>query len=193
MAPLLAVACAGYIMPRPSFYWPDMAQSKLTGKGVFVISRNVSSKIVMVGAELSPPAKKQVLLGKGIRRLLAEVASNVFEKSEVYDGYPPRIDKTKGLRCLLEVEEAGCQVRSALSSEGRPVIDCAIAIRVAFKDYAGGGIGSRVIELSGLSSITHAGNDKKLDSEIEKAVGQSMSDLGRKLASEIVNAYGARM
>gem|GEM_PF-5846025 len=193
LAPLLAVACAGYIMPRPSFYWPDMAQSKITGKGVFVVSKNVSSKVVEVGAELSPPAKKQVLLGKGIRQLLADVGNTVFEKSEIYDGIRPQTGKSKGLRCLLRLEEADCRMRTLQSSEGAPVIQCAVSIKVVFEDYAVGRIGSRVIELSGLSSIARAGNDKKLDSEIKKAVGESLNDLGRKLAAEIVNAYGARM
>ncbi len=192
-APLIVIACAGYIMPRPSFYWPDMAKSKIAGKGIFVINKKISSRIVVVGGELTPPSEKQVLLGQGIRRLLADVGKTVFEKSAVLDGFPPRPEKTKQLRCLLAVDDADCQVQMTQSSEGSPLLRCAVTVKVKFEDFAKGRVGSRIIELSGQSSVVVGGSGKKLDSEIKRVVDESLTDLGRKLAAEIVNVYGARM
>lgn len=185
--------CAGYIMPRPNFYWPDMAKSKIAGKGAIVIDRAILTNEIITGDEFEPSFKTKVLVGKGMRNLFADVVKTVFENSAIYENEPKPSDMKK-IRCLIRIDSVFCLILPESSADRKsPAVGCKLTISGRFEKLADLATKRREFVISGSSSVAYSGTTRQAQKAIKSAVSDGLSDLGHKLAAEIVNTYGARL
>jgi hypothetical protein len=190
--------CSAHIRPKPNFIWPEMADSKISGKLALFISPHAEKAVTksLPGDEFK---HNDLMIGQATARLVHQVCLSVFQDVVVFDKMPDTQQlKDAGFRGILKLDSIATIINMPKSSlMGDSAIYTDMSIRLGLNCSAEDFLIKQEIP----STFGPDGQyGKKFSGKEIKAIDKILKDLserilkesGANLAQSLANIYGAR-
>jgi hypothetical protein len=194
----LIAGCAAHIRPNPNFTWPEMADSKVSGKLAVYITPNAADKIVK-----NDPASEfhhsDLLIGQAAVKLTEQACLSVFDSVEILKQLPDIAKlKAAGYRGVIKLDSIITEITlPTKSAEGDSVSFSDISIRLGLSYSAEDFLIDQMLPPSfgpdgQYGKKMNQQDMKKLDGVLKDITGRILDESGKILAQSLVNIYGAR-
>lgn len=192
------IGCSAHIRPQPKFSWPEMADSKISGKLALYISPAVAKSIArpLPADDLK---HKDLIIGPAAAKLVQQACISVFQEVIIFDKLP-NIEqlKTAGFRGIFRLDSIITIINMPRSSiNGDSTVYTDISVRLGLSCSAEDFLIKRdVPPVFGPDGQYGKKFNRKEINAIDKILKdlseRILKESGQNIAQSLVNIYGAR-
>jgi hypothetical protein len=195
---ILLSGCSAHIRPKSAFNWPEMADSKISGKLAIYISPEVTGKV----AKSNPASKyhhNNLMIGAAAAKLTEQACQSVFQNVVIIKQLPVNADlKAAGFRGVLKLDSIIAEiVMPSDSIQGDSISYTDMSIRLGLNYSTEDFLIDQVLPPSfgpdGQYGKKISSKDiKNLNTPLKEITNRILIESGKILAQSLVNIYGAR-
>ncbi len=190
--------CSAHIRPQPKFTWPEMAESKISGKFALYLSPK-AVKSVARSVSTDEFKHRDLKIGEAAAKLVHQACLAVFQDVVVFDKLPDTEQlKSAGFRGILKLDSILTIINMPSSSlKGDSAIYTDMSIRLGLNCSAEDFLIKQEIPSTfgpdGQYGKKFSGKEiKSIDKILKDLTERILKESGANLAQSLANIYGAR-